>query len=85
MAKVENQFFESDAEIAEFLGMGISEFLNLRSRGKFGVMPRPRDARRVYWRDDVVRWVNEGRPVMAGRGNIGEETPGHERTEDHGN
>lgn len=60
--KKERLFFESDAEVAEYLGLGVSEFLKLRAVGKFAVTPRPRDAEPVYWKEDIDKWIAGGRP-----------------------
>lgn len=55
-------YFQSDAAVAEYLGLGVCEFLQLRNAGKFGVMPRPRDAEPVYWKSDIDKWLASGRP-----------------------
>ena len=55
-------YFESDAEVAEYLGMSIQEFLTARNTGKLGVTPRPKDPEKVYWRCDVDKWRANGKP-----------------------
>lgn len=63
--KKDRLYFESDAEVAEFLGIGVQEFLRMKSRGLFAPTPRPRDAEPVYWKCDVEKWIEAGKPVAS--------------------
>jgi len=67
MAKAEKDrpFFESQAEVAEYLGMSIVQFLTLAKAGKFGVSQRPKDATPVWWKCDIDKWLAGGRPVRS--------------------
>jgi len=62
MESKKSEFFESEAAVAEYLGMGIVQFLCLRNCGKFPVSPRPRDPALVYWQSDIDEWVTQGKP-----------------------
>ena len=62
MAKNE-MYLESQAEVAEYLGLGIVAFLTMQKTGKFGVSQRPKDPTMVWWKCDIDQWLAAGRPV----------------------
>jgi len=56
-------YYESDTEVAEYLGMSLPEFLKARADGKIGVTQRPKDATPVWWKSDVEKWISGGKPA----------------------
>ncbi len=56
-------YFQSDAAVAAYLDMTLSEFLDLRNKGQFAPTPKPRDPTLVYYKEDVDWWLSNSRPV----------------------
>ena len=63
MAK-QKPYFESHEEIARYLGLSLPDFLEMVKVGKWGCNPKPIDPRMVYFREDVDKWMAQGRPVQ---------------------
>jgi len=62
--KKDPRYLESLADVAQYLGMGVSEFLELYKKGKFPIQPRPRDPGNVWHASDIDVWIGKGKPAV---------------------
>ncbi|HLB73122.1 MAG TPA: hypothetical protein VJJ98_03805 [Sedimentisphaerales bacterium] len=62
----ETEYFETLAEVAEFLGMPLDELCRKRSVGTFPILPRAKDSTPVYFVADLDKWVKAGKPFGPG-------------------
>ena len=59
-----DEYLEDLQSVAQYLRLPFPEFLAMRNDGRIPDLSRPRDPVRVYFKDDLDKWLSSGRPCQ---------------------